>query len=69
MEYSVSSTLLATARPPSCSVPRCPTTAVSARMYSGSATSAPNAGTANRTISRSYGLRQRRPFTASTGGV
>src|SRR5918994_5592587 len=58
--YRVSSTLDATARPPSWGVPRWPTTAVSARTYSGSAMRAPNAGTARAAISRSCGLRSRR---------
>src|SRR6266496_5641734 len=52
-EYPVVSTVLATASPASCAVPRWPTTAVSASRYSGSATSAPNAGTASRAISGS----------------
>ncbi len=51
--YSVSSTLEATDRPASWTVPMWPTTAVSARMYNGSAIRAPNAGMASRTMSRS----------------
>src|SRR5918994_410419 len=58
--YRVSSTLDATARPPSWGVPRWPTTAVSARTYSGSAMRAPSAGTARAAISRSCGLRSHR---------
>src|ERR671911_1334232 len=58
--YRVSSTLDATARPPSWGLPRWPTTAVSARTYSGSAMRAPSAGTARAAISRSCGLRSRR---------
>src|SRR6266516_3098298 len=57
-EYAVVITVLATASPASCGVPRWPTTAVSASTYSGSATSAPNAGTASRAISRSHGDRR-----------
>ena len=42
-----------------CGRPRWPTIAVSARTYSGSAASAPSAGSARRTISRSCGERRR----------
>ena len=41
--------------PPAARVPRCPTIAVSPSTYSGSAISAPRAGTASRSISRSLG--------------
>src|SRR5664280_1794906 len=51
---SVASAVPATPRPPSGRVPSCPTMAESASRNSGSATSAPNAGTARRRISRSY---------------
>src|SRR5664280_1026166 len=51
---SVASAVPATPRPPSGRMPSCPTMAESASRNSGSATSAPNAGTARRRISRSY---------------
>ena len=53
MPTSVVSAWLATASPPSGTVPSRPTMAESASRNSGSATSAPNAGTASRSISRS----------------
>ena len=56
MPTSVVSAWLATPRPPSGTVPSRPTMAESASRNSGSATSAPNAGTASRRISASCGL-------------
>ena len=57
MLTSVVSAWLATPRPPSAVVPIRPTMAESASRNSGSATRAPNAGTASRRISASCGLR------------
>src|SRR6266536_2559413 len=68
-EYPVVSTVLATASPASCAVPRWPTTAVSASRYSGSATSAPNAGTASRAISGSQVERRHGPAAAGVHRV
>lgn len=50
---AVVSRAAATARPASCGVPRWPTMALSTITKSGSATSAPKAGTASEMISRS----------------
>ena len=47
-------------------VPRCPTIAVSTSTYSGSAASAPSAGTASARIRRSYGERST-PYDVSPG--
>jgi hypothetical protein len=52
-DTSVVSTVAAIASAASCAVPRCPTIAVSTRMYVGSAASEPSAGIASRRISRS----------------
>ena len=57
MLTSVVSAWLATPRPPRAVVPIRPTMAESASRNSGSATRAPNAGTASRRISASCGLR------------
>src|SRR4051794_30634556 len=48
----------------SCVVPRCPTIAVSTSTYSGSAASAPRAGSASAKIRRAWGA----PPAASPGG-
>ena len=57
MPTSVVSAWLATPRPPRGTVPIRPTMAESASRNNGSATRAPNAGTASRRISPSCGLR------------
>src|ERR1700735_1307401 len=70
MPTRVLSAWLATPRPPSGTVPIRPTMAESASRNSGSATRAPNAGTASRRISPSWGLRAaatgRRPPRSGT---
>src|SRR6201746_1527182 len=48
----------ASANAASCGVPRCPTIAVSASRYRGSAASAPRGGNASRKNSRAYGGRR-----------
>jgi len=52
-QAAIASALVAIASESSCSRPRCPTIAVSARLYSGSAAIDPRAGMARAAIRRS----------------